>query len=244
MSFKNFITRQRVAIFLVGLLVFIVTLIIATVTGYQTQWGELSIDLAASAVTVIFTSLIIDYLNAREKVSKTKSATTLAEEEIRVCCFRIKWSMARLFGLERQRSGRNKISNRTEAREYLDKVGHEVTNYLKTNSIEKAPLQESRFQKYLDRLQTARTELEQTLILYEYAMDYGLKERVLHLRTELEISENLLGFIDFSESLNEANVSLIRVQSQTLYDEIENVLHYDSSTIRGAKIRHNKSRLQ
>jgi hypothetical protein len=244
MRFKDFITRQRATIFLVGLIVFAISILTSLKTGFATMWGELFIDLAASAITIIFTSLIIDYLSVREKASKTKNAAGLAEEEIRVTCFRMKWSMARLFGLERQLSGRNKISNRTEAREYLDRVGQEVTTYLKTKSMEDAPLVVSRLPKYLERLQTARIELEQTLILYEYAMDYRLKERVLNLRTELQISENILGFIDFSEDLNEANISLIRIQSQAVSDEIERVLEHDSRIVQGTQIREKKSRLK
>lgn len=243
MRFKDFITRQRVAIFLVGLIAFATSILTAYIIGFTTEWGELFIDLAASAVTVIFTALIIDYLNAREKASKTKNAAGLAENEIRVTCFRVKWSMARLFGLERQRSGREKISDRTEAREYLDRVSHEVTTYLEKNSMKNAPLEAARFPKYLERLQTAKTELEQTLILYEYAMDYRLKERVLNLRSELQISENILGFIDFSEELNEANISLIRIQSQSVYDEIERVLEHGSQLVQGTQIRESKSRL-
>jgi len=243
MHFKDFITRQRVAIFLVGIIAFAASIVEANRAGFATEWGELFIDLAGSAVTVIFTALIIDFLNVREKASKTKNASELAENEIRVTCFRVQWGMARLFGLERQRKGRDKISNRSEARKYLDTVTHEVTTYLENNNIEHAPLNASRFPKYYERLHTAKIELEETLLLYEYAMDYRLKERVLNLRSELQISENILGFIDFSEELNDSNMSLIRIQSQCVYDEIENVLNHDSRSNQGSQIRESKSRL-
>ena len=78
MRFKEFITRQRVAIFVVGLIVFAISILVSHVAGFETMLGELSIDLAASALTIIFTALIIDYLGVREKASKTKNAAALA----------------------------------------------------------------------------------------------------------------------------------------------------------------------
>jgi hypothetical protein len=245
MRFKDFVTLQRAGIFVIGFVTFGVSLVIAHATGFATLWGALFIDLAASATTVVFTALIIDYLGVREKDSKTKSAAGLAEDEIKATCFRVQWRMARLFGLKRQTSRRDDISNRQEAREYLDNAVNEVGHYLETNSLmsKDTALDASILPKYLERLQTARTELEQTLILYEYAMDYSLRERILNLRSELQVADNILGFIDFSEKLNKSNISLIRVLSKSIYDEMEKVLGHDSRTELGTPINNKDSSL-
>ncbi len=230
----------------IGTLSFIVSLMIARKTGYSSISGDLFIDLAASATTVVFTALIIDYLGLKEQVNKTKNAAGLAEDEIRATCFRVKWRMARLFGLQRNRIiERENISNRQEAREYLDKAEQEVNSYLNSYQLTnpKTPLESSRFSKYLERLVAARAELEQTLVLYEYAMNYSLRERVLSLRTELQIADNILGFIDNSDDLNDANISLIRVLSQSIYEAIEKVLEHDSQITSGTPLHAKDSSL-
>lgn len=239
MKFKDFISRERVGIFVLGIALFVLSLWGARVTGHSSLWGALFIDLAGAVSTIVFTALIIDYLNLRERSNRTKNAAGLAEDEIKATCFRVKWRMARLFGMERKRSGRGNISNRQEARAYLDRAGKEVDTYLsKHNPTGKdIPLKASMLQKYVERLQLARGELEQTLLLYEYAMDYSLRERVLSLRSELQVADNVMGFIDFSEKLNKANTSLIRILSQSVYDEVEEVLKHDSRTELGNTIR-------
>ncbi len=230
MTFKDFITRQRVGIFVIGIAAFIISLVVAHTVGHDTLWGALFIDLAGAATTIVFTALIIDYLGVRERNSKTRNAAGLAEDEIKATCFRVKWRMARLFGLKRRESARDNISNRDEARAYLLRAGEEVDAYLDNHKLRHnaTPIEPAQLEKYLERLEIARTELEQTLILYEYAMSYSLRERVLNLRSELQIADNVLGFIDFSEKLSEANTSLIRILSQSIYDEIEAVLQHDS----------------
>jgi hypothetical protein len=238
MTFKDFITRQRGAIFVLGLATFIVSLVIAHIKGYATLSGALFIDLAASATTIVFTALIIDYLGVRERSNKTRNAAGLAEDEIKATCFRVKWRMARLFGLKRRETARDNISNREQAREYLDRAGQEVDEYLNTHHLasKETPVVASMLPKYLERLEIARTELEQTLLLYEYAMPYTLRERVLNLRSELQVADNILGFIDFSEELNKANTSLVRILSQSVYDGIEEVLEHDSRIELGTPI--------
>lgn len=245
MKFKDFITRQRVGIFIVGLIVFVVSLVTAHETGASTLVGEVFVDLAVSSLTIIFTALIIDYLGVREESNKTKNATSLAEDEIKAMCLRVKLRMARLFGMERDGTRRHSISTRKEAADYLDKLSQEVTEYLKTHKLtsETTPLDERVLPRYLERLEIARTELEQTLVLYQYAMGYNLRERLLNLRSELQIADNILGFIDFSERLNEANVSLIRVISQSLYDEIVIVLEQESLVETGIPIGAKESKL-
>ncbi len=245
MRFKDFVTLQRAGIFVIGFITFGVSLGIAHITGFATLWGALFIDLAASATTVVFTALIIDYLGVREESSKTRNAAGLAEDEIKATCFRIKWRMARLFGLERKSSRRGNISNREEARQYLDSAGNEVDDYLESHRLtsKDTPLDAAGLPKYLERLELSRAELEQTLILYEYAMSYSLRERILNLRSELQVAENILGFIDFSEELNKANVSLIRILSQSIYDEIEQLLDHDSRTELGTPINAKDSSL-
>lgn len=245
MQFKDFITRQRIAILLAGVVIFVASLVLSHVIGFASLWGELFVDLAASAVTVIFTALIVDYLGVREQTNKTQNAAGLAEDEIKATCFRIKWRLARLSGLKRRESGRDSISNRQEARKYLESATEEVNQYLATHSLmsDKTHIDTANFPKYLERLQLAQTELEQTLILYEYAMPYSLRERVLSLRSELQIADHVLGFIDAAESLNKANVSLIRVISQSIYDLVQDVLEHSSSTANGLPIHAKDSRL-
>jgi hypothetical protein len=239
MHFKEFITRQRVGIVIVGFAIFIGALASAVATRYEHLWGALFTDLAASAITVIFTALIIDYLGAREQHDKTRSAAGLAEDEIAATCFRTQWRMARLFGLQPHPLNRKGISNREQAREYLEEVREEVGTYFKANRItdSRTTLDAAMLPKYVDRLQVARDELEQTLILYEYAMQYSLRERVLTLRSELQVADNILGFIDFSEELNEANSSLVRVLSKSIYEAIQDVLTHDSRVETGVVIK-------
>lgn len=238
MQFKEFITQQRVAIFILGVLTFIVSLAISNSIGFDSLWGELFIDLAASSVTIVFTALIIDYLRLREQSSKTVNAAGLAEDEIKATCFRIKWRLARLFGLERRNSGRDNISSRQEAQQYLQRVTEEVNHYLSNKSLteKKTDVDEKMFPQYLERLQSAQTELEQVLVLYEYALPYSLMERVLSLRSELQISERVLGFIDTSEPLSKSNISLIRVTAQSVYEAVESVLEHSSRTSTAATI--------
>jgi hypothetical protein len=226
MRFKDFVTVQRASIFIVGIAFFIVSLIISHLIGFDSLWGELFVDLAASAVTVIFTALIIDYLNLKERTNKTQNAASLAEDEIRATCFRTNWRLARLFGLERRGSARDNVSNREEARHYLDTATDEVSDYLThlDFSSGKTAVNTQAFQKYLDRLQSSQTELEQVLVLYEYALPFDLREKVLTLRSELQLAERLLGFIDTSEPFNRANHSLIRVTAQSVYSAIQGIL--------------------
>jgi exonuclease VII small subunit len=244
--FKDFITRQRVGILVIGCLTFVISLMIAKRTGYATISGALFIDLAASATTVVFTALIIDYLGVREEASKTKNAAGLAEDEIRATCFRVKWRMARLFGLQRNRVlERENISNRQQAKEYLDKAEQEVNDYLNTNDLlsSRTTVHGDKFVKYLERLESARSELEQTLMLYQYAMSYSLRERALSLRTELQIADNVLGFIDLSDDLNDANISIIRVLSKSIYEAVESLLEHDSQITNGTPLHAKESRL-
>jgi hypothetical protein len=245
MRFKDFITRQRIAIIAVGVAIFVAALLAAAATDYQHLWGALFTDLAASAITVIFTALIIDYLGVREEHDKTRNASGLAEDEIAATCFRVKWRMARLFGMRPRQSKRSTISNRQQARGYLDEIRQEVDTYLDSHDMKDAhtPLEPAMLAKYLERLQIARTELEQTLILYEYAMGYSLRERVLNVRNELQIADNVLGFIDFSEDLNKANISLVRILSQSIHDAIEEVLGHDSRSVTGTPIHAKNSPL-
>jgi hypothetical protein len=229
-QFKEFITKQRVLILNVGVATFIVSLIIAHLVSFKTLWGSLFINLAASAVTIVFTALIIDYLGLKEQSVRTQRAAELAEDEIKVVCSRIKWRLARLFGLERRNSGRENISSRQEARTYLEEVTSEVDDYLMTHSLmsEQTSINEKTFPRYLELLQSAQNELEQTLLLYEYALSYSLRERILALRRELQVAERILGFIDTSDSLNESNISLIRVTGQSVYEAVIEVLDHDS----------------
>ena len=205
---------------------------IADHSGYSSLWRPLFTDLAASAFTIIFTALIIDYLGVREESSRTQGAAGLAEDEIKATCFRVRWVMARLFGLQRKNIGRDDISSREEAGKHLDRMTNEVDTYLSTYSMveDNTRINASVFPKYLQRLQLAQTELEQTVLLYERAMPYSLREQVLTLRSELQIADHVLGFIDYSDSLSDENISLIRVISQSVYDLTEEVLGHHSRT--------------
>src|SRR6185312_9903916 len=166
MRFKDFVTTQRASIFIVGIAFFIVSLVTSHLIGFDSLWGELFVDLAASAVTVIFTALIIDYLNLKERSNKTQNAASLAEDEIRATCFRINWRLARLFGLERRGSARDRVSTREQARHYLDTATDEVSDYLShlDFSNDKTKVDTDAFQRYLDRLQLSQNELEQVLV--------------------------------------------------------------------------------
>jgi hypothetical protein len=230
-SFKDFITKQRAAIFVLGIAVFIGALVLSHIIGFDSLWGELFIDLATSAVTIVFTALIIDYLNVREQSMKTMNAAGLAESEIRAICLRIKWRMARLFGMEQNLIQRDQISDQHDALQYLEKVTNKVDNYLSEGfDAHQEKMDEKSFQKYLERLQSSQNELEQTLILYEYALSYSLRECILALRRELQTADRLLGFIDNSEELNEANRSLIKVTAQSIYDSVEEVMSHTSTS--------------
>ena len=92
----------------------------------------------------------------------------------------MKWRLARLFGWERSGAERDNISNREEAREYLENVTNEVDTYLSQYDFvkDKTRVKADAFPQYLERLQSAQAELEQDLILYEYALSYSLRERV------------------------------------------------------------------
>jgi hypothetical protein len=238
MLFKEFITKQRIGIFVIGGLVFAMSLLLSSVFGDQSLWSDLFIDLAASSFTIVFTALIIDYLNLREHSNRTMTATDLAENEIRATCFRMKVRMARLFGFESSHGARDNLSTREEARQYLEKMTKLSDKFLSDINFEDKDLKVdiSGFEEYIERLQASQNQLEQTLILYEYALSYSLRERILSLRSELQITERLLGFIDASHSLNEANLSLIRITSQSVYAAVEDVLGQDSQILSGKPI--------
>jgi hypothetical protein len=240
MRFKDFITRQRIVIFVAGIVIFVGALSLAHDCGLATLPGELMVDLAASSVTVVFTALIIDYLGVLEEYGKTQKAANLAEDEIKAACFRLKFQMASFFGIKRQATGRNMIADLKEARSYLLVITKEVDSYLEEHRLDdvNTPVLLDRFPRYLDRLQHAQGEFEQTLLLYEYAIPYSLRERILSLRRELRVADNLLGFID--ESLNEANISLIRVMSQSIYDLMTDMLSHESRTPNAQTIHEKK----
>jgi hypothetical protein len=246
MRFKDFISRQRITIFVLGVVAFVVTLLAAHAIGSNSIWSELYVDLAASSFTIIFTSFIIDYLSLREKSSLTQSAADLAEDEIRATCFRINVRLARLFGMTSFDYGRDNISDRQQARQYLDKLTQNVNNYLSQIdfSDDKHKINKDDFQKYLDRLQSAQSELEQALILYGYALSYSLRERILSLRSEMQIADRLLGFIDASDNLNDSNLSLISVTSQSVYDAVEEVLAHDTTSTVGVPIHAKDPRIK
>jgi hypothetical protein len=246
MLFKDFITKQRIGIFVFGGFVFAISLLLSSIFGDRSLWSDLFIDLAASSFTIVFTALIIDYLSLKEQTNRTKSATDLAENEIRATCFRIKLRMARLFGFDSSQDQRDNLSTKEEARQYLDKMTKMSDNFLSDIHFDDKDItiDISGFEQYLERLQTSQNQLEQTLILYEYALSYSLRERILSLRSELQITERLLGFIDSSESLNEANLSLIRITSQAVYDAVQAVLTHDSQTLSGTPIHARPSPLK
>jgi hypothetical protein len=239
MTFKDFITRQRLIIFLIGILTFFVSLALSNIIGIAHLWGELFVDLSASALTIIFTVFIIDYLSLKERSEQTSSAANLAEDEIRSICMRIRWNIARLFGYKPEGFNRESIANRNEAGKYLDKLTVQVDKYLSEawdDGNKDSHITEDSLQRYIDRLQAARNELEQTLIVYEYALPFSLREAILGLRSELQITDRLLNFIDTSTSLNDANYSLVRVSSKAVYEAIENILSQNSLGINEGSI--------
>ncbi len=189
MHFKDFITRQRVGIFIIGIATFIVSLLLSSFVGYTSIIGELFVDLAASSATIVFTALIIDYLSLKEQSQRTLTAAGLAEDEIRAVCFRINWRLARLFGMERDGSKRDTISNHEEAYHYLETLTVEVSTYLAKQDFlhSEKILDIDAFQRYLDRLQSSQAELEQALVLFEYALSFSLREQVLTLRKRATI---------------------------------------------------------
>ncbi|MEJ0073414.1 MAG: hypothetical protein WDN27_05040 [Candidatus Saccharibacteria bacterium] len=203
MRFKDFVTNQRASIFIVGIAFFIASLIVSHLIGFESLWGELFIDLAASAITIVFTALIIDYLNLKERTNKTQNAAILAEDEIRATCFRTNWRLARLYGLQRRGTARDNVSTDEQARAYLARATDEVSDYLSQLDFlnRKTVINTDAFQRYLDRLQSSQAELEQVLVLYEYALPFDLREKVLTLRSELQLAERLLGFIDTSRTV-------------------------------------------
>src|ERR1700743_2758198 len=121
MTFKQFITRQRVIIFAIGLILFVISLIVAELFGYASLWGDLFTSLAASSITIVLTALVIDYLGAREESNKISDAANLAEEEILAICSRIEWQLARLLGFSPNREERDGIGNREEASAYIQR---------------------------------------------------------------------------------------------------------------------------
>lgn len=243
MRFKEFLTKQRIWIFVFGVAAFIVALTVANIFGVTSLSSELFVDLAASSVTIIFTALIIDYLNLREQTNRTKNAADLAEDEIRAICFRIKWRLASLFGLDRSDYNRDMISNREEAREFLDAITERADKYLSDLDFDTAEVHPEALALYQQRLERSQNDLEQTLILYEYALSYSLRELILTLRSELQISDRLLSFIDPEAKLNDANQSLIRVSSKSVYEAVEAVLGYGSRTENGKPLHARSSRL-
>ncbi len=228
MRFKDFITRQRVAIFIIGVALFTLSLLIAHAAGLSSLWGDLSVDLAASSVTIIFTALIIDYLGLKEQSNRTKNVASLGEEEIRATCYRIKMRLAWLFGLEREilYSARQDIATRQDVQEFLEYASKIVDDYLQDNKFtDKATKVDVKsLPRYMERLEMAQAELEQTLILYEYVIPLPIRERVLKLRSELQTSDRLLGFIEDFNDLNKSNFSLIRFTAQSVYDALQEVL--------------------
>jgi len=212
MTFKQFITRQRVTIFVIGIVLFGLSFLVARWFGYESLGGELFDSLAASSITIVFTALIIDYLGAKEEAGKISEAATLAEEEIDSVCSRIEWQIARLFGLERNLTERVSISNHDEAITYIQRNNTRVQSFLATlNFNEKqVHLNEMVLGRFAERLQQLQSQLEQILVLYEYALAHEFRVNVLTLRRELQTTERLLSFIDFSEQLSEENESLIR----------------------------------
>lgn len=227
-------TKQRIIIFVAGITMFVITLLLAYGIGFSSLAGDLFIDLAASSVTIILTALIIDYLNLREQKDKTKNANNLAKDEIRSICTRIEFSLARLYGIEIDRSARKSISSKETAKQYLEELTNQVKSYLSRKDLfkDKSALATDIIDDYSERLQRSQTDLEQTLLLYEYALSYKLKESVLALRNELQISERLLNFVDTKEKLSDTTFSLIQVTSESIYQEAEHVLSYVTQPIR------------
>ena len=245
MHFIEFITRQRLTIFIVGIATFVTALFLSHLIGFSSLWGTLLINLAASSTTIVFTALIIDYLGLKEAGDKTRNAAGQAEDEIKTTCYRIKWRLAQLFGLERYSSTRDHIGSHEEAIEYLDEITTAVNNYLARHDFinDKADINRKALAKYTRHLELAQNELEQVLILYEYAMPLSFRELVLALRKELQVSEQVLGFIDTDTSLNGSNLSLIKISAQSIYDAIESVLKHGSRTDQGVSIHFKTSKL-
>lgn len=226
MTFKQFITRQRVTIFIIGIVLFILSFLVARWFGYSSQGGELFDSLAASSITIIFTALIIDYLGVKEEAGKISEAATLAEEEINSICSRIEWQIARLFGLERNLTERESISNHDEAITYIQRNNARVQSFLATLDFNEkhVHLNEMVLSRFAERLQQMQGHLEQTLVLYEYALAHDFRVSVLTLRRELQTTERLLSFIDFSEPLSEENESLIRFAATEVHQAAQAAL--------------------
>lgn len=226
MTFKQFITRQRVTIFVIGIVLFVVSFLVARWFGYESLWGGLFDNLAASSITIVFTALIIDYLSAREEASKTSDAAMLASEEINSICSRVEWQIARLFGLEPNRTDRESISNHEEATTYIQHNNARVQSFLSSLDFngKQIHLNELVLNRYTERLQQAQTQLEQTLVLYEYALAHDVRVSVLTFRREMQVTERLLSFIDFSEALSEENESLIRFTTAEIHQTAQAVL--------------------
>jgi hypothetical protein len=191
---------------------FTISFLVAYQFSYGSLWGSLFDNLAASSITIVFTALIIDYLGAREEASKISQAVTLAEEEISSICSRIEWQIARLFGLKPNLAERDTISNHEEAISYIQRNNKRVQSFLSTLDFneEHDHLNEAVLVRFAERLQQVQGQLEQTLVLYEYALAHDFRVSALTLRRQLQTTERLLSFIDFSEPLSEENESLIR----------------------------------
>lgn len=226
MTFKQFITRQRVIIFVVGILLFIFSFLLARRFGYNSLGGSLCDSLAASSITIVFTALIIDYLGVKEEAGKISEAATLAEEEINSICSRIEWQIARLFGLERNPTERESISNHDEAITYIQRNNARVQTFLSTLDFNEkhVHLNEMVLSRFAERLQQMQARLEQTLVLYQYALAHDFRVSVLTLRRELQTTERLLSFIDFSEPLSDENESLIRFAATEIHQAAQTAL--------------------
>ncbi|HUB93656.1 MAG TPA: hypothetical protein VMB52_04085 [Verrucomicrobiae bacterium] len=227
MTFKQFITRQRVTILIIGITLFIVSFLVARRFGYESLWGGLFDSLAASSITIVFTALIIDYLGVREEASKTSDAASLAQEEIDSICARVEWQIARLFGLEPNRTERESISNHDEAAEYIQNNNARVQEFLSNLdfTMGHSNLNEATLAKFIERLQQMQSQLEQTLVLYEYALGHDFRVSALSLRRELQTTERLLSFIDFSETLSTENESLIRFSTSAIHETTQAILN-------------------
>jgi hypothetical protein len=231
MTFKQFITRQRVAIFLIGLVLFTVSFLVAHWFSNGSLWGGLFDNLAASSITIVFTALIIDYLGAREEAGKISEAAALAEEEINSICSRVEWQIARLFGVKPNLAERETISNHDEALRYIQRNHERVQSFLSTLDFNEQHdhLNEAVLDRFAERLQLLQSQLEQTLVLYEYALAHDFRVSALTLRRELQTTERLLSFIDFSESLSEQNESLIRFAAEEVHKAVQATLLYGNN---------------
>lgn len=226
MTFKQFITRQRVIIFVIGIVLFTISFLIARRFGYASLWGGLFDSLAASSITIVFTALIIDYLGAKEEAGKISEAAMLAEEEINSICSRIEWQIARLFGLEPNLAERESISNHQEAITYIERSNTRVQSFLSALDFGErhAHLNEMVLDRFAERLQQMQGHLEQTLVLYEYALAHELRVSALTLRRELQTTERLLSFIDFGEPLSKENESLVRFAAAEVHQAAQAAL--------------------